>query len=154
MENESRASLTAPESTGGIVPIEQHRAIQEVQASMIIAKRFKRDQNESYIRIMKACEREGLAKEAMYAYPRGGQLITGPSIRLAEVLAQNWGNLDFGIRELSQESGVSEVEAFAWDKETNTRQSKTFQVPHSRYSKKKGYQKRGQKLLSFPRFVK
>ena len=129
----------APMKTqGALVEIESARAIQEVQAAMIIAKRFPRDQNEAHTRIMKACERYSLADKAMYAYPRGDKTVTGPSIRLAEVIAQNWQNLEFGVRELSQHAGVSEAEAFAWDIEMNTKQIKTFQVPHVRYSKKGG----------------
>lgn len=118
--------------------VEQERAIQEVQASMIVAKRFPRNQITAMERINQACTRPTLAESSMYAYPRGGEIVTGPSIRLAEALAQNWGNMQFGIRELSQANGESTVEAFAWDIETNTRQVKVFQVPHKRYSKKKG----------------
>jgi len=120
----------APKKDNAMVAVEQSRAVQEVQASMIIAKNFPRDTYEVYTRIMKACERPSLASVAQYAYPRGGQMVTGPSIRLAEVLAQNYGNLQFGIRELSQANGESEVEAFAWDLETNTRQIKVFKVQH------------------------
>jgi hypothetical protein len=123
----------------GLVAVEQQRAVQEVQAALIIAKRFPRDTNESYTRIMRSCERKTLAKEAMFAYPRGGTMVTGPSIRLAECMAQCWGNMQFGIRELSQSNGASEVEAFAWDVETNTRQVKLFTVKHRRDTKKGGY---------------
>ncbi|EJL29990.1 hypothetical protein PMI05_01606 [Brevibacillus sp. BC25] len=108
------------------------RQAQEVQAAMVIAKRFPRDENEAYGRIMKACSRKILAENAMYEYPRGGQKVTGPSIRLAEVLAQCWGNIDSGIIELEQRNGESSVMAYAWDLETNTRQSKTFTVKHER----------------------
>ena len=76
------------------------RQAQEVQAAMVIAKRFPRDEVESYNRIMQSCKRKSLAESAMYEYPRGGTKVTGPSIRLAEAMAQNWGNLDFGITEL------------------------------------------------------
>lgn len=72
----------------------------------------------------------------MYEYPRGGTKVTGPSIRLAETMAQNWGNLDFGIIELEQKNGESQVMAYAWDLETNTRQTKIFAVPHIRNTKK------------------
>ncbi len=130
-----------------VVEVESARAAQEVQAAMVIAKRFPRDQIAAHRRIMTACERPSLAKEAVYAYPKGGQMVTGPSIRLAEVLAQNWGNLEFGIRELSQANGKSEVLAFAWDLETNTRQIKEFSVPHQRYTKK------GTKALTDPREI-
>lgn len=117
------------------------RSIQEVQAAMVIAKRFPRDSREAMDRILNACTRETLANSALYSYPRGGQEVTGPSIRLAESLAQEWGNIQFGIRELSSEDGVSTVEAFAWDVQTNTRQVKVFQVGHSRYSRNGGLKK-------------
>ncbi|TQF18085.1 hypothetical protein FJU44_20095, partial [Acinetobacter baumannii] len=64
-----------------------------------------------------------------------------------EMLAQNWGNIQYGIRELSSENGESTVEAFAWDVETNTRQTKVFQVPHIRYTRN------GSKKLTDPRDI-
>ena len=112
------------------------RQAQEVQAAMVIAKRFPRDTVESYNRIMEACKRKGLAEAAMYEYPRGTQKVTGISIRLAEAMAQNWGNIDFGIMELEQKNGESQVMAYAWDLETNARQTKIFSVPHVRGTKK------------------
>lgn len=112
------------------------RQAQEVQAAMVIAKKFPRDEVESYNRILRACQRKSLAEQAMYEYPRGTTKVTGPSIRLAEAMAQNWGNLDFGIIELEQKSGESQVMAYAWDLETNTRQTKIFSVPHIRSTKK------------------
>lgn len=119
----------------GLVAVEQQRAIQEVQAAMIVAKKFPRDQRAAVDKILQACTRQTLAEGALYSYARGGQEVTGPSIRLAEALAQNWGNIQFGIRELEQKKGESTVEAFAWDVETNTRQVKVFTVPHVRYAK-------------------
>lgn len=113
------------------------RQTQEVQGQIIMAKRFPRDYVASCNRIMQACQRKGLAEKAMYEYPRGGTKVVGPSIRLAEALAQNWGNISFGIVELEQKAGESQVMAYAWDLETNTRQEKIFSVPHIR-SKKDG----------------
>ena len=120
-----------------IAPVEERstRAMAEVQASMVVAKRFPRDQNDAFARIMQACQRRSLAEVAMYAYPRGGQTVTGPSIRLAEAMAQAWGNIDFGIVELEQRKGESTMMAYAWDLETNTRQTKVFSVPHVRYKR-------------------
>lgn len=111
------------------------RQAQEVQAAMVIAKKFPRNEVESFNRIMQACKRRSLAEQAMYEYPRGTTKVTGPSIRLAEAMAQNWGNIDFGITELEQRSGESQVMAYAWDLETNTRQTKIFAVPHVRSTK-------------------
>lgn len=115
------------------------RQAQEVQAAMVVAKRFPRDERISNERILRACMRRSLAESATYAYSRGGTEVTGPSIRLAECIAQNWGNIDFGYIELEQKNGESQVMAYAWDLETNTRQSKVFSVPHRRETKKGSY---------------
>lgn len=123
------------------------RQAQEVQAAMVIAKKFPRNEVESFNRIMQACKRRSLAEQAMYEYPRGTTKVTGPSIRLAEAMAQNWGNIDFGITELEQRSGESQVMAYAWDLETNTRQTKIFAVPHVRSTKQ------GNKALTDPRDI-
>ena len=112
------------------------RQAQEVQAAMVIAKRFPRDEYEAMGRIMKACKRKTLAEQASYTYPKGGQIVTGPSIRLAEAIAQGWGNIDYGIIELDQKDGKSEMMAYAWDLETNTRSTKIFTVAHVRDTKK------------------
>lgn len=110
------------------------RAVEEVRAAMVIAKKFPRNQIEAVDRILNSCTRPTLANSALYSYPKGGQEVTGPSIRLAETLAQEWGNMQFGIRELSSSNKMSSVEAFAWDMERNVRQTKTFQVGHTRFS--------------------
>lgn len=129
----------AARTSGALVEVEQQRAIAETQAAMIIAKRFPRDEAEAMDKILQACTRPSLAEAALYSYSRGGTEVTGPSIRLAEAIAQSWKNLQFGIRELTQKGGESEVEAFAWDVENNTRQLKVFRVPHLRYTKKGSY---------------
>lgn len=120
----------------GLVQSTEARAVAEVQAAYVIAKKFPRNQHESYSHIIESCKRPFLAEQAMYAYPRGGSMVTGPSIRLAEAMAQAWGNLDCGIREISQSGGVSLAEAYAIDLQTNTRVTKTFHVPHVRDTKK------------------
>lgn len=111
------------------------REIAEVQASMMLAKQMPRDVNKALERIMVTCQRESLAEVAIYTYARGGTNIQGASIRLAEAIAQQWGNMNYGIKELEQREGESTVEAFAWDLETNTKQSKIFQVKHERHTK-------------------
>lgn len=120
----------------GLIASTEARAVAEVQAAYVIAKKFPRNEHESYQKIMEACKRPFLAEQAMYAYPKGGTLVTGPSIRLAETMAQSWGNIEFGIREISQSNGVSTVEAYAIDLETNTRKPVTFHVKHERHTKK------------------
>ncbi len=125
--------------SGALIEVEGKRAVAETQAAMAIAKKFPRDQRQGMDMILQACTRPSLAESALYSYSKGGTDITGPSIRLAEAIAQCWGNLQFGVRELEQRDGASTVEAFAWDMETNVRQIKIFQVKHFRHTKKGGY---------------
>ena len=115
------------------------RQAQEVQAAMVVAKNFPRDQRQSLDRILTACVRPTLAENATYEFSRGGTSVYGPSIRLAECIAQNWGNIDFGFIELDRKSGESTVMAYAWDLETNTRQSRVFSVKHKRDTKSGSY---------------
>lgn len=131
--------VTVPQQNqGALVDIASQREVAEVQAAIILAKKFPRNQIEAMDRILIACQRPTLAESALYSYARGGTDIGGPSIRLGEAIAQNWGNIQFGIRELDQRNGESTVESYAWDLETNTRQSKVFQVKHERHTKAKG----------------
>ena len=87
---------------GALARTDQARAIAEVQAALVIARQNPRDERASMDRILIACQRPGLANAAVYHYSRGGSDISGPSIRLAEAIAQSWGNLQFGIRELER----------------------------------------------------
>jgi len=118
-----------------MISTEQSRKAAEVQAAMAVAKRFPRDQNIAFRNIMESCKRKTLAEKATYAYPRGGGMVIGPSIRLAEVLAQNWGNMDFGLLELDRSGGESSVMAYCWDMETNVKRTTVFQVRHIRDTK-------------------
>lgn len=115
------------------------REAQEVQVAMVAAKRFPRDEIASYNRILQDCQRKSLAERAMYEYPRGGQMVTGPSIHLARTLARGWGNLDSGFKVLEQTATDSTVMAYCWDLETNYRETKVFTVKHIRETKKGAY---------------
>lgn len=116
----------------GTVAIEASRAIAEAQGKLIIAKNFPRDEVQAYARAMEACQRPAMAEKAFYSFPRGKQTVEGPTIRFAEELARCWGNVDYGIKELSQDDGKSEMQAYAWDLETNTQSVQNFTNPHQR----------------------
>lgn len=121
----------------GTVLIEQSRAIAEAQGKLVIAKRFPRDEVKAYAKAMEACQRITMAEKAFYSFPRGGQTVEGPTIRFAEELARCWGNIDYGIKELSQDEGKSEMQAYAWDLETNAQSVQNFTNPHQREQGKK-----------------
>lgn len=121
------------------------RAVAEVKAQVIMARQFPRDAHLSTERILNECKRPTLAEAATYSFPRGKETISGPSIRLAEVLARNWGNNTFGYEVLDRKTtvnartGYSVIRAYAWDLETNTYISRQFTVTHWRQTKNGGY---------------
>lgn len=134
-------------SHGVMTNVSVSREMEEVKGQIFMAKQFPRNPFEAEKRILDSCKRKSLASTAMYSYPRGNTNVQGPSIRLAEVLAQNWGNISFGVKELEQRPGESVAMAYAWDVETNTRQEKIFTVPHLRHTKY------GSKKLEDPRDI-
>lgn len=111
--------------------IEQSRAIAEVQAAVVVAQQCPRDTRRADAEMQDACSRLSLANRAFYSVPNRGN---GPSVHLMRELARIWGNIEYGVRELRRddERGESEVLAFAWDVQTNTRSSRSFVVPHAK----------------------
>jgi hypothetical protein len=126
-------------SMSALTSVEQQRSIAEVQARMIIARANPRDPIRCVDMILRDCTRPTLANGALYQYARGGTAISGPSIRLAEALAQRWGNIASGIKELSRSNGYSECVAYAWDLESGYFDERQFQVKHWRDTKTGGY---------------
>lgn len=129
--------------------VEKTRALQEVQAAIFMARQFPRDEMRAYRKVMETAKRMSMAEKAIYCYPRGGQQIKGPSIRTAETIAKYWGNLSYGIKELSQNNSEhsSEMMAYCWDLESNVRVERIFKVPHIRDTKQ------GSKLLTDARDI-
>lgn len=121
----------------GTALTEQSRAVAEALGKLQVAKQFPRDENLAYTKIMQACSRPAFANTALYSYPKGGQQVSGPSIRMAEMLIRAWGNVETGLKELSQRDGESEMMAYTWDYESNTFFVKNFAVKHERKTRQK-----------------
>lgn len=126
-----------PARVGQATAVEQSRAVAEVQASVLVAMQYPRDVQAAGRAMRDTCANPRLASRAFFAFPRGGQRVSGPSVYLARELARTWGNVSHGVAEMSRddEHGQSEMQAFAWDLETNTRVATTFIVPHKRDKK-------------------
>lgn len=129
-----RVALRRAEFTSQSTQIEQARAVAEVQAAVIVAQQNPRRMPHVVAQMHEATAQPGLAERAFYKYPRGGQTVSGASINLARELARVYGNMDYGIKELHRDEvgKFSEMQAYAWDIENNTRSSTTFVVPHKR----------------------
>ena len=136
MKNEIQTQNFSQQTNNDLAVVEQSREIAQVQAQHIIAKRFPRDESLVFQKVIKQCQRKSMAEVAMYSYPRGGSNVTGPSIRLAELLANSYGNLEYGIKVLSQDSEKVEAMAYCIDLENNTRKVDYFSVKLERYTKK------------------
>ena len=126
---QSRGAVASQATT-----IEQSRAIAEVQAAVVAAKSCPRDVQGAIAEMREACAQRALADRAFFSYRRAGSTVNGETIHLARELARIWGNVQYGIAELRRDDaeGVSEVQAFAWDVQANTRPSTAFIVPHQR----------------------
>jgi hypothetical protein len=137
---ETRAA-PAPVTISQMTAVEQARAIAEVQAAVVVAQQVPRDMGRAVADMRDACARMGLAQRSFYSVPDRG---TGPSVHLARELARIFGNVQYGVHELRRDdvAGESEVQAFAWDVERNTRSTRTFIVPHARMKKIAGKQTR------------
>ncbi len=133
----SNAPVAAPSHVGQGTAIEQSRAVAEVQAAVVVAQQCPRSITAAQAAMRESCAQNGLAERAFYRYSRGGSAVTGPSVHLARELARCWGNVQYGIAELRRDDAgaYSEMQAWAWDVQTNTRSAQIFVVPHKRDTK-------------------
>jgi hypothetical protein len=131
LEEVGRRAVATPTQIGQVTAVEQARAVAEVAAAVQVARQFPRDMARVLADVEEACSDYELAQEAFYSVHNRG---SGPSVHLARELARIFGNFQYGVHELRRDddAGESEVQAFAWDVERNTRQSRTFQNPHVR----------------------
>lgn len=127
------APIQLPSAGQGTV-IESSRAMAEVAAMVRIAMDNPRDVDRAEREMMHACGRTELASQAFFSFPRAGGAVNGPSVHLARELARVWGNITYGVTELRRDdrAGESEMLAFAWDVQTNTRMAHIFIQPHAK----------------------
>ncbi|MEV6854792.1 hypothetical protein AB0M89_13395 [Streptomyces microflavus] len=128
-----------PDRLGQGTAVEQSRAVAEVQAAIYVARQFPRDIGRARNSIQSACQSMALAGKAFYRFPRAGGAVEGSTIHLAKTLAQSWGNIQYGVTELRRDDDYrqSEMQAWAWDVENNTRHVLTFIVPHAKFANRK-----------------
>ena len=135
--NELELPSASVDRLGQATAVEQSRAIAQVQAAAVMARQFPRSTQAAISEMRDACGRTELAKRAFFKFPRGGESVTGASVYLARELARIWGNIDYGLNELRRDDvhGQSEMQAYAWDLQTNARSTRTFVIEHARDTK-------------------
>lgn len=111
----------------------------EIQSAIIIARKFPRNEDQAFAKLMKACQRTAFADEAAYEFPRGGAKVTGPSVNLAREAARLWGNLRYGIDILRDDEDSRLIRGWAYDVETNTKVTAEDDFRKVIYRKKEGW---------------
>lgn len=134
IENRTATPVPLPSSATEAGNIERARAVAEVQAMVLVAQQCPRNVAAAIARMEESCAQPALAEKAFYSYNRAGGSISGPTVHLMRELARVFGNVTYGISELRRDDvrRESEVQAWAWDLETNTRAVQNFIVPHKR----------------------
>ena len=105
----------------------------EVDSQISTAKQYPRDMDRFASTAMKLVEtvamqkstREG-GEELFYSMPRGGKIIEGPSVRLAEIIAHTYGNCRVGARTVAEETDFVVCQGVFHDLEQNV--AITFEI--------------------------
>lgn len=124
------AEVLDADETGPVNPIDISQSLAiglqraEIDQLVATAKHYPRSLKDVQKRVLSmAILDEESAAECMYALPRGGKPIMGPSIRFAEILKQSYGNCTSGARvvHVDRAEMFVEAEGVFVDLETNSR---------------------------------
>ena len=140
LENTRPMDPQTVQSNNPLAGIQSPRAAEEVArvlGQIQIAKSFPRDMYAVQQEIGSAFSRMTLASEAVYTFSRGGNVITGPTIRTLEQVASCMQNIVSGYEEVetNAEQHWTKIRCYAFDQERNTRSEATVIVSHKRTGK-------------------
>lgn len=94
----------------------------EVEAQLDAAHRYPRSVSVFLKEAMSlATLSREVAESCLYAVPRSGKMVAGPSVRLAEICASAYGNLHIGARVIDIEEKEIVAQGVAWDLQKNLR---------------------------------
>ncbi len=92
----------------------------EIKTALVMARQFPRTEEVAYAKLIKSCSRATFAESAVYAFPRGGTTVKGPSVDLAREAARVWGNIRYGLRIVSVDDDQVHIRGYALDMESNS----------------------------------
>jgi len=128
------------EETFELAPTAESAAVQhEIQSAIVIAQRFRRNEDAAYQKLMKAAGRSSFAEEALYSFPRGGATVEGPSVNMAREAARVWGNIRYGVDIIRDDDESRHIRAWAWDIESNTKTTQEDNFKKLIFRKDKGW---------------
>lgn len=128
----------SPLSGGALANVMNNKEMVATLGSIMIAKSMPRDLGDVTAQMQVACSRKSMAEKAKFAFPRGGTLVEGESIHLAQMLLSVYGNSEAGWKEIDRgydadkKCGYSDCVAYCWDKQGNNRREIAFRVLHWR----------------------
>lgn len=129
MELENYESLPVEAQNLQVVQVDAiERA--NIDSQVSTAKQYPRDIRRSIDNsIVIATMNLDTAQSCGYALPRGGKLITGPSVHLAKIIVSNWGNIrtEAKVVQITDKQVISR--GTCWDLETNV--ASAFEVRRS-----------------------
>lgn len=101
-------------------PIAQQMAGAQIELLINSAKKYPRDVVKFRQRLIDTLSSDPeLAEQCFYSLPRKNKVITGPSVRFAELVASTYGNLWTQVTPVAESDRQVTVRAVAWDVESN-----------------------------------
>lgn len=92
----------------------------EHESKVSVAKRYPRSVKGFKQQVFElSCVDEETAGSCFYVLPRAGKSIEGPSVRMAEIVACSWGNLQYGARVIACDDHWVTAQAVCYDYEKN-----------------------------------
>lgn len=92
----------------------------DLHSQITTAKRYPRSVKMFRNKVLElATLNEAIAGECIYALPRGGKTIEGPSIRFAEIVLSAWGNCRVGSKVVGEEDSFLVCQGMFHDLESN-----------------------------------
>ncbi len=127
------------------------KARADVESRWLIAMRRPRNLDDVRQDMIKECKRPGFAEVAIYSVPRGGTMITGLSIRFAEVAARCMGNLPIEVQTIYDSPTDRTVRVTVTDLESNVTWSRDITVSKTieRKNLKKGQRPISERVNSY-----
>lgn len=94
----------------------------EVDITIATAKSYPRNVKSAIAEMEAiATQDKETAAACFYSLPRGGKVITGESVRLAEIVVNCWGNINAGYRVIANDGKTITAQAVCHDLEKNVR---------------------------------
>lgn len=141
MGNETELIENEPAEIIEVSTPEIAREVATVRTRFEVAIKFPRKIGTVHDEIMESCKIKSLAQVAEYCLPISGRSITGPSVRIAEVILQSYGNAEMATVLVHSEKEFGVYESYFIDFQKNIKKTVRYKIEYTRYSKAGGHKK-------------